>query len=111
MRQASGVTAAGAYVVTAEVWRHPGDGGWHFLTLPHDVADELRARHAGDHRPFGSLPVRATLGRSTWVTSVFADRETGSYLLPIKGEIRRREHVDAGDFATVAIAPGPGPVR
>jgi hypothetical protein len=58
------------YLVTGEIWRHPGDAGWYFLTLPEGIADELRARFAGEHRPFGSLRVRATLGATTWDTSL-----------------------------------------
>lgn len=96
---------ADEYVVTAEVWLYPGQAGWHFVTLPDAVADELRALFAGWHRPFGSLPVRATLGRSSWTTSLFSDRHTGSYLLPIKAEVRAREDIQAGQHVTVTIAP------
>lgn len=92
------------HAVTAEVWRHPGEAGWHFITLPDGLADRLRAEHAGRHRPFGSLPVRATLGDTTWTTSLFADRRSGSYLLPLKADVRRREHVAAGQAVTIAIA-------
>lgn len=38
------------YAVTGEVWLHPGEGGWHFLTLPADLADEIRALCAGTNR-------------------------------------------------------------
>ena len=95
----------GEYVVTAEVWQYPGAAGWHFVTLPDDVADELRARFAGRHRPFGSLPVRATLGASVWTTSLFADRRSGSYLLPLKAAVRARERVESGQVVRIALDP------
>jgi hypothetical protein len=91
------------YKVTGEVWRHPGAAGWHFVTLPEEIADPIRARYAGAHRRFGSLPVRATLAATTWTTSVFADTRSSSYLLPIKAEVRRRENVGDGDTVTVAL--------
>lgn len=91
------------YTVTGAVWRHPGAAGWHFVTLPEEIADEIRARYAGAHRPFGSLPVRATLGATTWTTSVFADTKSSSYLLPVKAAVRRSEHVEDGDAATVML--------
>jgi len=91
------------YELTAKVWLHPGEGGWHFITLPAEVADEIRARAAGSHRAFGSLPVRASLGSSRWSTSLFADTRSSSYLLPVKGEVRRRERIEDGDTATVRI--------
>jgi hypothetical protein len=91
------------YTVTGAVWRHPGAAGWHFVTLPEEIADEIWARYAGAHRPFGSLPVRARLGATTWTTSVFADTKSSSYLLPVKAAVRRSAHVEDGDAATVML--------
>lgn len=87
----------------AEIWIHTGQVPWHFVTLPLDLADEVRARGAGAHRPFGSLPIRATLGSTTWETSLFADSKAASYLLPIKAQVRRRERLDAGQLVRVQI--------
>jgi Domain of unknown function (DUF1905) len=84
------------------VWLHPGEAGWHFVTLPADVADEIRARFAGGRRAFGALPDRATLGASSWKTCLFAEGKS-SYLLPIKADIRRREEVAAGDTLTLTL--------
>ncbi len=89
--------------VTAEVWRHPGDGGWHFVTLPADLADELHARAAGTRRPFGSLPVDVTLGSSAWSTSVFRDSKLDSYVLPLKADVRRLERIGHGDCVRLEI--------
>lgn len=91
------------YEVTAEVWLHPGEAGWHFITLPTGLADELRACFAAAHRGFGSLPVRATLGTSSWNTSLFADKKSASYLLPLKADTRRRERITHGDTVTVTL--------
>jgi hypothetical protein len=46
------------YTVTGELWRHAGAGAWHFVTLPPELADEVRARSVA--KPFGSVRVRAT---------------------------------------------------
>jgi hypothetical protein len=85
----------------ADVWLHPGEAGWHFVTLPADVADEVRARTEG--RPFGTVPVTAAIGSTAWPTSLFADARTSSYLLPLKADVRRRAGVGAGDRVTVAL--------
>jgi hypothetical protein len=92
-----------SYVVTAEVWRYPGKAGWHFVTLPLDIADEVRARSAGSANPFGSVPAQVSLGTTTWSTSLFADTKSASYLLPLKAPVRRREGITAGDTVTLAI--------
>lgn len=49
------------------------------------------------------MPVRPTLGTSSWETSVFPDTERGSYLLPVKGDVRRKEPVEAGDVVTLRL--------
>jgi hypothetical protein len=100
--------AAHALDVTADVWRHGGSGGWHFVTLPHDVADELRARYADTHGAFGMLAVRATVGSTTWATSLFKDTGSGSYVLPLKADVRRREHIEDGMTVRVRIELGAG---
>ena len=90
------------YTVTGEVWRYPGPGGWHFLTLPPDVADDVRARAIA--KPFGSVRARATIGTTTWETSLFADTKSASYLLPLKAIVRRQAGIEEGDIVTVTLA-------
>jgi Domain of unknown function (DUF1905) len=92
-----------SYELTGEVWLYPGKGGWHFVTLPAELADEIRVRYADAHRAFGSLRVKASLGSSTWNTSLFTDTRSASYLLPIRAEVRRREQIADGDTTTVRI--------
>jgi hypothetical protein len=91
------------YTVTAEVWLYPGEAGWHFVTLPPDVADDVRARSGASARPFGSVPARITIGGTTWSTSLFADTKSASYLIPLKAPVRRREGIAAGDTVTLVI--------
>jgi hypothetical protein len=89
------------YTFSADAWLNPGAAGWHFATLPPEVADEVRART--QQRPFGSVPVTATLGATSWETSIFADTRSDSYLLPLKVDTRRREGIAAGDRVTVSL--------
>jgi hypothetical protein len=96
--------AAGAYELTAEVVRYPGVAAWHFVTLPTEVTDEIQAQFQGSQRAFGSLPVSVALGHSVWTTSLFFDTKSASYLLPVKADVRRREHVDDGDTVTIKLA-------
>ena len=53
-------------------------------------------------RGFGSLPVRVTIGVTTWDTSIFPHTSTGSHLLPLKATVRKAEHIQGGD--TVAFS-------
>jgi uncharacterized protein DUF1905 len=66
---------------TARLWLHNGmPGAWYFITLPFDAADEIRATQ--EQRGFGSVRVHATIGDSTWNTSVFPDTKTGCSSYP-----------------------------
>lgn len=91
------------YRFDAELWLHQGEGAWHFLTVPADVSDDIEARTADQHRGFGSVRVRVTVGTTTWQTSVFPDSKRGAYVLPVKKDVRRSEHLAAGDTADVTI--------
>lgn len=96
-------------VFTAPLWRHRSDTGWHFVTLPHDVADEIadRAEQRAEpgRRSFGSVRVEVTSGSTTWRTSVFPDRASRSYVLPVKQAVRRSEGLADGDEVPIRLQP------
>lgn len=87
----------------AKLWRYNGKAAWHFVTLPTTTAREMRALTAGMCNAFGSLRVIATVGETQWRTSVFADTKAGSFLLPIKADVRRREKIGDGDTVSVTL--------
>ncbi|MGY2074579.1 DUF1905 domain-containing protein [Blastococcus sp. SYSU DS0828] len=89
---------------TAELWVHDGSAGWHFLTLPPEVADKVREAGATGRSAFGSVRVTATVGSTSWQTSLFPDAGSGSYLLPVKRSVRAAERLDAGDRVRVELA-------
>jgi hypothetical protein len=90
------------FAFTADLWRWK-DGSWFFVTLPLDVATDLRME-AGPPRGFGSVRVEASLGPSVWRTSVFPDTETGSFVLPVKKAVRVAAGVDEGDPCAVTLS-------
>ena len=81
------------YKMRARVWLYPGPAGWHFVTLPRKQSEEIRALFARSQRGWGSLPVIATVGKTSWKTSIFADKKSGAYVLPLKADIRKKEKV------------------
>lgn len=90
----------------ARLWLYQGKGAWHFVTLPKAAADEIRF-----FNPLakGFMPVAcmATIGRTTWKTSVFPDSKSGSYLLAVKADVRKAEKLRAGDTVKVTVALKP----
>lgn len=87
---------------TAALWQWQGDAPWHFVTLPPGVSDDVRAR-SGVRTGFGSVRVRVTVGATTWSTSVFPDKGTGCYLLPVRKDVRRSEGLEVGEPVEVVL--------
>jgi hypothetical protein len=86
----------------AELWEHEGDGAWFFVSVPVDLSDEVRDAEGGARRGFGSLRVAATVGGTTWTTSVFPSK-SGSYVLPVKKAVRKAEGIEPGDVVEVSL--------
>ena len=91
------------YRFRAPLREHTGPAAWYFLTLPHDVTDEIDERTASTQRGFGSVRVRVTVGATTWATSIFPDTKAGAYVLPMKKAVRTAEDLDDGDEVDVML--------
>ena len=87
---------------SAKVWLYPGVGGWHFVYLPKSevarVAD-MKVQKVG----FGFIPVTATIGTTSWRTTVFPSKKEGTYLLALKAMVRKKEQIVAGDMVRVTV--------
>ena len=61
-------------------------------------------------RAWGMIKVKARIGNSEWDTTIWPDKASGSFLLPVKAAVRKAEKIDAGDQAevnlTVLTSPG-----
>lgn len=89
---------------SAEVWEYDGPAAWFFVSLPHDVADDIDEAFAGRTNGFGSVRVEVTIGGTRWSTSIFPDKKRGTYVLPVKKDVRRAEGLEAGSVAVVDLA-------
>ena len=94
--------SAADYEFTTELWLYPGEAGWHFVTLPTGVADAID-EEVGERAGFGSIPVEVTVGASTWKTSIFPDKQSASFVLPVKKSVRASERLDAGSPVTMRL--------
>jgi hypothetical protein len=100
------------YTHTNTLWLWTTDkapASWHFLTIDGDVGDAIHATaimrrlEGGRRKGWGSIKVMATIGETTWSTSIFPAKDAGGYLLPVKADVRKAEGLVAGDHATVTL--------
>jgi hypothetical protein len=86
---------------SGEVWYWRGPAPWHFVTIPHeyveDVAEAARRLSYG----WGCLPASARVGDTEFTTALIP--KDGSYLVPLKADVRRRENLEVGDTVTVGL--------
>jgi hypothetical protein len=88
---------------SAELWRYTGKAAWYFVTLPHEVADDVDEITSDTRRGFGSVRVEVTIGSSTWNTSIFPDTKSESFVLPVKKAVRVAEDLDDGALVDVRL--------
>ncbi len=93
------------YTFTALVWLYPSEyAAWHFVTVPKDVTKQIESEYTKPKRGWGSIPVKVTIGNTTWKTSIFPDKKRGSYVLPLKAAIRKKEDLGPEDKPTITIS-------
>jgi hypothetical protein len=92
-----------SYKLRSKVYLYPGMAGWHFIGIPKKQSADIRKRFGANARGWGSLPVQITLGKTVWKTSIFPDKKSGSYLLPLKAEVRKKEEIEHDDTVTFMI--------
>ncbi|MEM6997341.1 MAG: DUF1905 domain-containing protein [Patescibacteria group bacterium] len=91
------------YKFSGELWEFQGPTSWYFVSLPTDTHAELKMISREQGPGFGSIRVEATIGSSTWKTSIFPDSKSKTFLLPIKKSIREQESISAGDEVRVRV--------
>jgi hypothetical protein len=95
------------YRFRAPLWLHTGEAAWRFVTLPVDVADEIDDVTGPTRVGFGSVRVIATIGATTWNTSIFPDTAAESYVLPVRKQVRASENLHDGDEVDVTLRLAP----
>lgn len=91
------------YTLRAKVWLWSGEAGWHFVTVPVDAGQEIDFYFSHVKKGWGSLRVTVGIGKTTWQTSIFPDKKSGSYVLPIKAAVREKENIKKGDEITFTL--------
>jgi hypothetical protein len=105
------IAMGGSWSFTGPLWLWRGkakDGtptstAWHFVTIDGAVAGAIRAASPGRSAAWGSVYVHASIGATSWQTSVFPSKEVSGYLLPVKASVRKAQKLVEGDSVTVTL--------
>jgi hypothetical protein len=87
--------------VEGELWHWRGPSPFHFVTVPEAQCAELEEAARLVSYGWGMVPVEATIGATTWTTSLFP--KDGRYLVPIKDRVRKAEGLELGDAVVVHL--------
>lgn len=93
------------FTFRVRIWLYPGaSASWHFVSVPKAQSASIKKSFGSVARGWGSLPVTVTIGETTFATSIFPDKKSGMYLLPLKASVRKAEGLFAEDMVTVHCA-------
>jgi hypothetical protein len=91
------------YEFSAKAWQHSAPNGWHFVSLPAEIATEIRENLQWQEEGWGRLKATAKIGNSEWKTAIWFDTKHKTYLLPLKAEIRKNEKIETNQDVTTIV--------
>ena len=100
------------HTVTTTLWiwtTERAPASWHFLTIEGEVAEAIHALalmrrlESGRRRGWGAMKVTATIGETSWQTSIFPANDVQGWMLPVKAAVRKAESIVAGDEVVVTV--------
>jgi hypothetical protein len=91
------------YTFSVELWQYDGEAPFGFVTLPAELAKDIRAKHGPSATSVGSINVMVTVGATHWATSLFPARSHRCYVLPIQKSVRAAERLAAGSPVEVRL--------
>ncbi len=96
-----------SFTFTGRCWLWQAEkAAWHFITLPTDKSVEISFFNdtaTEKKRGWGAVKVCATIGNTSWETSIFPSKQYGAYILPIKAEVRKKEGIALNDDVNVTL--------
>jgi hypothetical protein len=89
---------------TSEIWLWQAEkGAWHFVALPVEMSEDIKAFTQHLARGFRSVKVEARIGETAWKTSIFPSKARSAHILPIKKSVRLSEDICVGSSVTIAL--------
>ncbi len=84
--------------------RKDDSSSWRFARLPENISAKIKLMQKGMlRRGWGAVYSNAKIGKTKWTTSIFPDRHSATYVLPLKKQIRYEENLYDGIEINVSI--------
>ena len=91
------------YDFSGKIWKHNANGGWYFVSLPVDISNEIRNNLKWQEEGWGRMRISASIIGIKWDTAIWFDKKLGTYLLPLKADIRKKSSLNLNDIINVSI--------
>lgn len=95
------------FKLRGKVWLYPGEAAWYFVTVNKKASREIRGTFGESGRGFGAIRVAVAIGGTRWMTSIFPDSKSRTYLLPIKAQVRKKENIREGTMLSYTLTIQP----
>ena len=92
------------FTFKAEMWEWRGPAPFYFLSLPVELADEIKTAASVLSYGWGMIPIKAEIGGIAFTTSMFA--KNGTYVVPVKNVVRVPLKLEVGDTVEVSFDLG-----
>ena len=86
---------------TGEIWHWRGPAPFHFVTVPDQQCQDIKAISGFVTYGWGMIPARVRIGDTEWKTALWP--KDGRYIVPIKDAVRDAEKLDLADVVTVQL--------
>jgi hypothetical protein len=87
---------------SATVWEWRGPAPYHFVSVPPDVAIEIKELASAVTYGWGMIPVSGKIGATTFDTSLWA--KNGTYAVPLKDAVRKAEGILLNDLVSIELS-------
>ena len=74
------------------------------MTVPFEVGVEIKLATLGLRHGFGSVRVRADINGQEFETSLFPDKASASFMLPVKASVRKALGLTKGQTIEVSLS-------
>lgn len=91
------------YDFAAKPWQHSSPGGWYFISLPKELAKEIRENFKWQEEGWGRLKATAKIKETEWETAIWFDTKMGTYLLPLKAKVREKIQLEVVKKINVSV--------